>query len=217
MKKSKKILTMLMCALLAVAVLSGCGNSFDHSAYLKALMDNSYKNDPSGMVAQKVCSEEEANALFDEEIQAEIDALELMFGITFDEELRAGYEETFKKLYASTKYTVGEAEKVNNTTYKVTVNYEQLQVYSSASQAWLEAVAEMTETIQEDLSDDEKFKLMAGSLKDELDKALANPTYAEEASTTVTISVVDNAWAPDENDITKLNSLLFDVDAASGF
>lgn len=215
MKKSKKILTMLMCALLAVAVLSGCGNSFDHSAYLKAVLDNSYKNDPSGMVEQKVCSEEEANALFEEGIKGEIDAMELS-GV-LDDELLAGYEETFKKLFASTRYTVGEAEKVNSTTYKVTVNYEQLQVFGTAFQAWSEVVMEMTDTIPDDITEDELYAQLYGSLKEELDKALATPTYAEEASTTVTISVVSGAWTPDENDLAKLEALLLDVDAASGF
>lgn len=42
MKRMRKV-ALLLVAALAAAVLGGCGGSFDASAYVKALMDNSYK------------------------------------------------------------------------------------------------------------------------------------------------------------------------------
>ena len=43
MKKMRKIAILLAAAMLA-AILGGCG-SFDASGYIKALLDNSYKNE----------------------------------------------------------------------------------------------------------------------------------------------------------------------------
>ena len=47
MKKCVAVLAM------AVVTLTGCA-SFDASAYLKAILDNSYKNDSTAFVEQKV-------------------------------------------------------------------------------------------------------------------------------------------------------------------
>ncbi len=49
MKRMRKV-ALLLVAALAAAVLGGCGGSFDASAYVKALMDNSYKGDSSAFV-----------------------------------------------------------------------------------------------------------------------------------------------------------------------
>jgi len=59
MKRMRKV-ALLLVAALAAAVLGGCGGSFDASAYVKALMDNSYKGDSSAFVEQKVGTKEQA-------------------------------------------------------------------------------------------------------------------------------------------------------------
>ena len=53
MKRLKTVAVMLM-AVLALGLFGGCGISFDASAYIKALLDNSYKNDSAEFVAQKI-------------------------------------------------------------------------------------------------------------------------------------------------------------------
>ena len=57
MKKCEAVLAM------AVVTLTGCA-SFDASAYLKAILDNSYKNDSTAFVEQKVGTKEEAAELY---------------------------------------------------------------------------------------------------------------------------------------------------------
>ena len=52
MKKMRKIV-ILLAAVMAAVLLGGCGN-FDASGYIKALLDNSYKNDSTAFVEEKV-------------------------------------------------------------------------------------------------------------------------------------------------------------------
>ena len=61
MKTMKKVALML-CAVLAIGMMAGCG-SFDASAYVKAVLDNSYKNDSTGYVDQKIATKEEAEKM----------------------------------------------------------------------------------------------------------------------------------------------------------
>ena len=61
MKNTKKILLPL---LLAVTLLfGGCGKKFDPGNYVKALLDNSYKNDSTAFVEQEVGTKEQAEEL----------------------------------------------------------------------------------------------------------------------------------------------------------
>ena len=58
MKNLKKA-ALLLVSVLGISVLGGCGG-FDASAYTKALLDNSYKNDSTDFVDLKIGTAEEA-------------------------------------------------------------------------------------------------------------------------------------------------------------
>ena len=73
MKTMKKVALML-CAVLAIGMMAGCG-SFDASAYVKAVLDNSYKNDSTGYVDQKIATKEEAEEIYNQGLDQELDAL----------------------------------------------------------------------------------------------------------------------------------------------
>ena len=75
MKKCVAVLAM------AVVTLTGCA-SFDASAYLKAILDNSYKNDSTAFVEQKVGTKEEAAELYQQGIDANMNQLT---GYTMDD------------------------------------------------------------------------------------------------------------------------------------
>ena len=72
MKKVMRKVALVLASVMMMGLLSGCG-SFDASAYLAALLDNSYKNDSTAIVEQKIATAEEAAALYEEGLDTKID------------------------------------------------------------------------------------------------------------------------------------------------
>ena len=105
MKKLKKI-ALLLVGVLMVGMLAGCGQKFDAQAYVKALLDASYKNDSAAFVSTKVGTAEEAAALYEEGIDSELDALLSTFD-TFDidvsDESKAEFRQIVKDLLSKVK------------------------------------------------------------------------------------------------------------------
>ena len=141
MKRLKTVAVMLV-AVLALGLFGGCGISFDASAYIKALLDNSYKNDSAEFVAQKVGSAEEASTLYEQGIESELTAL--LAGNTVSDELKDEYRQVLKDIFKAVKYTVGDAEKQDDGSYIVTVNYEQMQIFGAAMDSYMTKVEDMT-------------------------------------------------------------------------
>lgn len=52
MKRRLRIFTVLALLLTALLTLCGCRQEFDASSYLKAILDNSYKHDPTAFLDQ---------------------------------------------------------------------------------------------------------------------------------------------------------------------
>ena len=215
MKRLKTVAVMPM-AVLALGLFGGCGISFDASAYIKALLDNSYKNDSAEFVAQKVGSAEEASTLYEQGIESELTAL--LAGNTVSDELKDEYRQVLKDIFKAVKYTVGDAEKQDDGSYIVTVNYEQMQIFGAAMDSYMTKVEDMTNewTQAEELpSDEEMYEQIYATLKDCLKDALSNATYADEASATIRVEIVDNAYTPNDDDIANLESVMFDLDAVN--
>lgn len=211
MKKSmKKIALMLICVLVA-GVLGGC-NKFDASAYVKALLDNSYLNDASGYLETKIGTEEEAAAIYEEGIDAEINAM--LGGIAISEELEADYRQVFGDMFSKVKYTVGEAEEVDSSTYVVTITYEQMNVFETAMTAYAtasEAMIAEWATAETMPTDAEMYEQTYALLRDCLNDAIATATYDEAATTTIRVELINNVWTPNADDFANLETVLFDV------
>jgi hypothetical protein len=201
----------MLVTVLTLGLLGGCGLSFDASAYIKALLDNSYKNDSAEFVSQKIGSKEQAAELYDEGIQTELDAL--LSGVTVSDELQEEYRQVLKDMFAAVKYTVGDAEKQDDGTYVVTVNYQKMNVFGPAMDTYLNTLTELSESIDEDIEEEELAELIYGVLKDAIKDALSDVTYEEEASTTIRVELNDNVYSPNETDIYNLETLFFDLDA----
>ena len=63
MKRRLRIFTVLALLLTALLTLCGCRQEFDASSYLKAILDNSYKHDPTAFLDQEIGTEEQAEEL----------------------------------------------------------------------------------------------------------------------------------------------------------
>ena len=218
MKKMMKKLALIMSCVMMAGMLAGCAK-FDASAYLAALLDNSYKNDSTALVELGLGTAEEAAAIYEQGLDTEMDALTSTAGITEDQ--AEGLREVMADLLAGAKYTVGEAEAQDDGSYVVTVTYEQMNVFGPALEAYMaetEAlVAEWSEAYlagEEVASEDELMAEVIGMFGTILADSVANVTYDEPQTTTVRIELVDNAYQPNSDDIANLEYLLFDNDAA---
>lgn len=215
MKKVKKIALALVCVLL-VGALCGCGAKFDASGYLSAILDNSYKGDSKALVDQKIGTAEEAAKVYEDGIDAEMSAV-LPAGSGISSELEGEIREVFKEMLSKVKYTVGDAEKQSDNSYVVTVTYEQMKIFEPTMTQYLAEVeamgAEWGADPESAPSEDEMMEAIYTSLKDCLKSNLANVQYAGSATTTVRIELANNVYTPNQSDIEKLETLLFDIDA----
>ena len=219
MKRMKQI-AVLLAAVLVAGLFAGCGKSFDASAYIKALLDNSYKNDSSGIVAQKIGTKEEAEALYEAGLDAELAEL-VSDEVDMSEELQAEYRAVFADMFKKADYTVGEAEKQDDNSYEVKVTYKQMKVFEPAFTSYMDRLSNLMEewmslSEEEAPSEEEMYETIFTLLKDCMKEALEAPDYAEEAATTIRVELnSDNEYAPNEDDLYGLESLLFDIDAIS--
>lgn len=218
MKKMMKKLALIMSCIMMTGMLAGCAK-FDASAYLAALLDNSYKNDSTALVELGIGTEEEAAAIYEQGLDTEMQALTSTAGISADQV--EGLRDVIADMLAGAKYTVGEAEAQDDGSYVVTVTYEQMKVFGPTIDNYMaetEAlVAEWTEAAlagEEVASEDELMAEVIGLFETVLADAVANATYDAPETTTVRIEKVDNAYQPNTEDLTNLEYVLFDSDAA---
>lgn len=199
MKAMKKCVAVLA---MAVVTLTGCA-SFDASAYLKAILDNSYKNDSTAFVEQKVGTKEEAAELYQQGIDANMNQLT---GYTMDDATKAEMEKLFGDIYAAADYTVGEAEK-DGKNFNVTVTYRPMTLMTDATDAYMAAIEEKTTEITqramngEEVSDEEIEKMAIDLYLSTFKDQLANIQYGEETSMVIKIELTDNVYAPNQTDL----------------
>lgn len=217
----KKKFSIILACIMLVSVLGGCGNSFDASAYLKALLDNSYKNDSSQLVSMKIATAEEAADLYKQGLDAEVESMASAVG-SLSQEQEDAYKQLFADVLAGAKYTVGEAKKQDDGSFVVTVTYEQMNVFEPAMEAYMEAVYAQSaiwqtayENGEEIPSDAEMTDWLATTLKDCIQDSLKSVTYDEPQTATVKISIQDNVWTPSTSDLMNLENVFFDLDDAA--
>lgn len=211
MKHVKKIALALVCVMM-VGILGGCGAKFDAAAYLKATLDNSYKNDSSGLVKLKLGSAEEAAKIYEEGIDTEIEAF--LEGINVSDELEQEFRGTFKDLFSKVKYTVGAAEKQRDGSYNVKVTYEKMVVFAPMMDDYLAAVMNLQgDPTIASLSQDQQMEKLMELMKDSMKTAMSSATYEEPAELTIRIELENKLYTPNKNDLAKLEMALFDMDA----
>ncbi len=209
--KSMKKVALLLVSVLALGLFAGCGGSFDASKYVKALMDNSYKGDSTGFVEMKIGSAEEASALYEQGLEAEVSSL--LSGSSVSDELKQEYQDFVKELLSKANYTVGEAEK-NGDNFVVTVTYKKMKIFEPA-------MAELM-TRADTEADEIQAQVDAGASQEEVllrfmlesfQNALANPEYGEEQTATVAVDLINKVYTPSDTDFLNLEAAMFDSEA----
>lgn len=217
MKKVLRKIALVLSCVMMMGLLGGCA-SFDASAYLAALLDNSYKNDSAALVEMGIATAEEASALYEDGLDLEVSGITSAAGIT--EEQAEGLRDVIADMLAGAKYTVGEAEKQDDGSYVVTVTYEQMNIFAPTLENYMTTVEEMitawTEAAlagEEVASEEEMMEEVIGAFETTLSDTLANVTYAEPQTMTVRIELVDGSYTPNEDDLYNLEYALFDNEA----
>lgn len=205
MKKARKLVLLVACTLM-IGVLAGCGAKFDASKYVQAQMDNSYKNDSSLVVELKYTTEEEAQKVYEDEIDTLVD--NFFLGVSVSDDVKSRYAEIFKDMLGKAKYTVNESEKQSDGSYTVAVEYQQLKLF----QPTMDKLTENADKI--DVSDlDGYFNMMA----DYMEEILAGDIeYGEAQKMDVHIEIVNKTYTLNNTDLQTLNNGLFDFSAVSG-
>lgn len=215
MKNTKKI---LMPLLLAVTLLfGGCGKKFDPGNYVKALLDNSYKNDSTAFVEQEVGTKEQAEELYNEGIKNEVDAM--LSQTSVSDGLAEEYTSLMKDIFKSVKYTIGESKKQDDGSYEVEVTYEKMNIFAPAVETYLAELNTYSEEIAaadgdaEVPSEEEINEKIFTILKDALKQSLDTVTYEPESTITMHVELNGNMYSVNEDDLENLEMALFDIDA----
>ena len=126
-------------------------------------------------------------------------------------------------MYANAKFTVGEVVKVDDKTFEVSVSYEKMQVFREAIADYevevSEFVTKWTESTlsgEEKPSDEEMNDYLFTKFKDCIKEALEEVSYAEPQTTVIRVELKENVWIANQNDLSKLENLLFDFESLYG-
>ncbi len=216
MKKTRRIALLLACVLV-VGVLGGCGNKFDARAYLQAMLDLSYKNDTTEFMDLKLGTAEEAAKVYESGVDTAM--TKFLEGVTVSDELEAEFRQLVQDMYGNAKYTVDSAEKQDDE-WVVTITYEKMMIFEAMLANYETAVTNLyTEWsgVADEAqlpTEEEMTDALLVALKDSMKDAIANAEYAEPATTTVKIELIDDVWTPNSKDIENLEMLLFDSENA---
>lgn len=218
MKKSvKKLVAMLLAAVMTFS-LTGCIQTFDATAYVQAELDLVTRHDVDQYVELLGVSKEEAEDIYAESME-EMDVVESIFSeVQVSDEVAQGYEKWVSDVMQKTKYTVLEAEEVEDG-YVVVVEVQPIKAMEGASGA----LATKTEAYMNEIlnnatsgtaipSDAEINEKVYSMLLDILNNILETVTYGETISVETKIILNDDGvYEIDEASFEELGAKLIDI------
>lgn len=213
MKTTKKAIVTLL-TVLCMVVCTAC-TSFDTSGYVKAVLDNSIKGDSAAMVEFTKASAEDVTALYDEEIQSNIDVL--LEGATISDELTEEFRSVVIDLLKQTRYEVGESTKNSDGTYTVPVKVSTLTLNVTSqieekTTAYVNEIQDAVANGSEMPSEDEIMEQIYTTTLECLKESMQNITYSDPVEYTVTVSIENKLYTPDQSDLDELSTHLIDVE-----
>lgn len=171
MKTLKKALVTGLVAVMMVVNLAGCGK-FDAAAYVESCLDLLTKGETEQYMKMTGRSKEQAESDYESNIDAMMTEMD-QFNLS--DELSNSYRQLFKDVYAKAKYTVKDAEKMDDKDgYYVTVEIEQMyQMMYDLMSARLDSITynDPQEVVVEVIGEDNVYSISDGSMT-ELDEAL---------------------------------------------
>ena len=218
MKRQKKIMSVLMAALMFAGISTGCGKKFDAKAYMQEYLNASYKQQFTEFCKLSEQTEDEAKKVYEENIDKVTEEMMNVEGQEFSDELVEKYQNLVQTMFSSAKYNVVSAEEDKDGNFVAKVEVEPLLVLDDFE----EKVTEASEEYLTDLTE----KLLAGEeqpdeatiyedimtiVYDILNEKLSAPEYGEKETVEVQISKKDNVYTPEMEDLENLDKVVFNM------
>ena len=206
----KRNVSLAMVVVMSLTMLAGCGMKPDDAkAYVQATLDAGYKADFDEYAKITDSTKEDAQKLFDNNIDTVTNSLGFgVLGAT--EETTEKYRELLKEIFAKAKYTVGDVKEKDGG-FEVVVNAEPMQIFSGVQD---ELVTKLQEKVAKSgqPKEEEINQLAIDMLYDLLTEKLASVTYGEPQSVTVHVTKdSNNVWNITESDLQAVDAALFTI------
>ena len=177
MKTLKKALVTGLVAVMMVVNLAGCGK-FDAAAYVESCLDLLTKGETEQYMKMTGRSKEQAESDYESNIDAMMTEMD-QFNLS--DELSNSYRQLFKDVCAKAKYTVKDAEKMDDKDgYYVTVEIEQMTgLFNGIQEELMTEFTEWANSFDADTypTEDEMYEQMYQMMYDLMSARLDSITY----------------------------------------
>ena len=218
-KSRRNIIILAAVIVIAAAAAGGIWlymNRFDPEAYVKAVLDVSYKKETEAYEEIVGVSREEAEAVFEKNLDATMEEFE---SSPMPEELKPDYRELFGEIAARVNYTVGEAQKEDDGSYTVPVKVKPFMLFADTYDAFQQRAEEYAGQVTDSVmqggempSDEEMQSQVYQIYYDVLSEALdAGLLYGEAQETVLHVRKnEDGEYEIDAEDMKTLDGLLIE-------
>ena len=211
MKTLKKALVTGLVAVMMVVNLAGCGK-FDAAAYVESCLDLLTKGETEQYMKMTGRSKEQAESDYESNIDAMMTEMD-QFNLS--DELSNSYRQLFKDVYAKAKYTVKDAEKMDDTDgYYVTVEIEQMTgLFNGIQEELMTEFTEWANSFDADTypTEDEMYEQMYQMMYDLMSARVDSITYNDPQEVVVEVIGEDNVYSISDGSMTELDEALLDV------
>lgn len=211
MKTLKKALVTGLVAVMMVVNLAGCGK-FDAAAYVESCLDLLTKGETEQYMKMTGRSKEQAESDYESNIDAMMTEMD-QFNLS--DELSNSYRQLFKDVYAKAKYTVKDAEKMDDKDgYYVTVEIEQMTgLFNGIQEELMTEFTEWANSFDADTypTEDEMYEQMYQMMYDLMSARLDSITYNDPQEVVVEVIEEDNVYSISDGSMTELDEALLDV------
>lgn len=218
-KRRRNLIIPAVAVILAAAAAAGIClylNRFDPEAYVQAVLDVSYKKQTEEYEEITGVPEDEAEAVFEENLDAAMAEFE---SSPMPEELRPQYRELFGEIAMQVSYTVGETQKEEGGSYAVQVMVKPLTLFADTYDAFQQRAEEYAGQVTDSVmqggempSDEEMQSQVYQIYYDVLSEALdAGLLYGEAQETVLHVRKnEDGEYEIDAEDMKTLDGLLIE-------
>ena len=211
MKTLKKALVTGLVAVMMVVNLAGCGK-FDAAAYVESCLDLLTKGETEQYMKMTGRSKEQAESDYESNIDAMMTEMD-QFNLS--DELSNSYRQLFKDVYAKAKYTVKDAEKMDDKDgYYVTVEIEQMTgLFNGIQEELMTEFTEWANSFDADAypTEDEMYEQMYQMMYDLMSARVDSITYNDPQEVVVEVIGEDNVYSISDGSMTELDAALLDV------
>lgn len=207
----KRNVSMLLAVIMVLGMLSGCGMKPDDAkAYVQATLDAGYKANFDEYAKITDSTKEEAQKLFDDNIDTVTNSLGFTaLGAT--EETMDKYRELLKEIFAKVKYTVGDAKEADGG-FEIEVTAEPMEIFSGMQDELVAKLQEEVAKAGNDVSEDDVNQLAIDMVHELLSEKLAEVTYGDPQTITVHVTKnSDGVWNITESDLQAVDAALFKI------